>query len=149
MPKDRVRTADQSAVSSVTVTVGPTSVVSARVWATAARASIETVKSRPDLGVPTDVVDAFEGYLEAFEARMDVDVFLWTGTVDGTRLRRLAARWARLANLARDASETELMPADPAGQEFYDALATGFAVGLAAADDAERFAPKFEEVVPD
>jgi CheY-like chemotaxis protein len=149
MPKDRARTADQSAVTSVTVTIGPTSVASARVWAAAARATITTVKERPDLGVPDDVADAFEGYLAVFETQMEGDVFLWTGAVDATMLRHLAAHWARLVNLARDETESALLPADPAGAEFYDALATGFALGLAAADDVERFAPKFEEVVPE
>jgi CheY-like chemotaxis protein len=137
--------------SAVTVTVGPASAASARTWAAASRRTLETVKLRPDLEVPADVVAAFESYLDLWEPLMLGDVFEWTGSVDPELLRHLAAHWARLVTLARDDSETGIAPADPEGQEFYDALAAGFANALAAADETatERFAPRFEEVVPD
>ena len=133
------------------MTVGPASAASARTWAAASRRTLETVKSRPDLEVPDSVVAAFEAYLDQWEPQMSGEVFEWTGEVDPELLRRLAAHWARLVNLARDDAETGIAPADPEGQEFYDALAAGFLDALARADatTTEEFAPKFEEVVPD
>ena len=133
------------------MTVGPASSSSARIWAAAARRSLATIKGRPDLAVPAEVIEAFENYLDLWESAMSDDIFLWTGEVDPGRLRHLAAHWARLVNLARDDSETDLVPADPEGQEFYDALAAGFVEALATADalTTEEFAPKFEEVVPE
>jgi CheY-like chemotaxis protein len=136
----------------VHVSVGPVSARSGRAWATASRRTLETVKTRPDLDVPADVVASFERYLGEWEQAMadGSDVFRWTGEVDAAELQHLAAHWARLVNLARDDSETALAPADPLGQEFYDALATAFVTALAAADgDRERFAPIFEDVVPE
>ena len=136
---------------SVTMTVGPVSAASARTWAAASRRTLETIKRRPDLEVPADVVESFEEYLGLWEPEMQGDVFTWTGDVDPGRLPHLAAHWARLVTLARDDAELEIEPAEPEGQAFYDALATGFAEALAAADalSTEQFAPKFEEVVPD
>ena len=135
----------------VTMTVGPVSASSARTWAAASRRTLETIKTRPDLEVPDDVVQAFEAYLDLWAPAMEGDIFEWTGSVDPEQLRHLAAHWARLVNLARDESETAIAPADPEGQAFYDALATGFAEALAAADatTTEAFAPRFEEVVPE
>jgi CheY-like chemotaxis protein len=136
----------------VSVTIGPASSASARLWAAASRRTLAAVRARPELGVPVDVVERFDAYLDEWLPMMDDEVFLWTGEVDPDELRHLAAHWARLVNLARDDDdENGVTPADPGGQEFYDALATGFALALAAADEdeTERFAPKFEEVVPD
>ena len=135
----------------VTMTVGPAPGASARTWAAASRRTLETIKVRPDLGVPVEVIEAFEGYLDLWEPEMWRDEFSWTGEVDPERLRHLAAHWARLVNLARGDAETDIAPADPEGQAFYDALATGFVEALAVADatTTEVFAPKFEEVVPD
>ena len=135
----------------MTITVGPASVASARTWAAASRVTLATIKRRPDLGVPDEVVDAFEGYLDLWEPEMTGEIFHWTGEVDAERLRHLAAHWARVVNLARDDAESAIAPADPEAQEFYDALATGIMEALAAADatTTEEFAPKFEEVVPE
>ena len=135
----------------VSMTVGPASAASARTWAASSRQTLATLKQRPDLGVPDSVIEAFESYLDLWEPEMAGDVFSWTGEVDADLLRHLAAHWARIVNLARDGSETAIVPAAPEGQEFYDALAAGFVEALAAADamSTEEFAPKFEEVVPD
>ena len=135
----------------VTMTVGPAPAGSARTWAAASRRTLATIKERPDLAVPAGVLATFEEYLDQWEPEMTGDVFLWTGEVDAELLRHVAAHWARLVNLARDGRETSIAPADPEGQEFYDALATGFVGALAQADatTTEEFAPKFEEVVPD
>lgn len=134
----------------VSVTVGPASASSARTWAAGSRRTLATIKARPELGVPAEVIEAFEDYLDLWEPEMSGEVFTWTGEVDSERLRHLAAHWARVVNLARDDDVTGIAPADPEAQEFYDALATGFVVALATADalTTEEFAPKFEEVVP-
>jgi CheY-like chemotaxis protein len=109
-----------------------------------------TVRVRPDLDVPDEVVDAFEGYLDLWSGAMDGDEFSWTGDVDPEQLRRLAAQWARLVAIARESGDAArgLEPADPEGAAFFDALAVGMADALARADDDEQFAPKFEAVVP-
>lgn len=135
----------------VAMTVGPVSAASARTWATASRRTLATVKERPDLEVPDDVIEAFEAYLDLWAPAMEGDVFTWTGTVDPEQLRHLAAHWARLVNLAREDNDSGIEPADPEGRAFYDALAVGFAEALAAADatTTEPFAPRFEEVVPE
>ncbi|MDQ3106674.1 MAG: response regulator transcription factor [Actinomycetota bacterium] len=107
------------------------------------------MRSRPDLGVPDDVLEGFDHYLALWSEGMETEVFVWEGEVDVVVLRHLAAHWARLVTFARNAEGMGLLPADPEGEAFFDALATGMAVALAMADDAEGFAPKFEEVVPD
>ena len=137
-------------MASVEVSIGPAPGASARVWLVAAQQTIATVKSRPELDVPDDVLAAFDRYLELWSREMGGDEFRWTGTVDAAVLRRLASHWARLVTLAReDGSDSGLLPADPEGEAFFEALATGMGEALARADDAEAFAAKFEEVVPD
>ena len=134
---------------SVVVSIGPAPGASARAWLVAARRTLETVRHRPDLDVPDDVLASFDGYLATWAAEMAGDEFRWEGEVDPAVLRHLAAHWARLVTLAREADGgSGLAPADPAGEAFFDALAAGIADGLSRADDAERFAQKFEEVVP-
>ncbi len=133
----------------VSVSVGPVAGTSARVWLVAARRTMETARSRPDLGVPDDVLVAFDQYLDLWSKGMDAEVFAWEGEIDVVVLRHLAAHWARLVTFARDAEGMGFLPADPDGEAFFDALAKGMAAALAMADDAEGFAPKFEEVVPD
>lgn len=135
-------------MTTVVVAIGPVPGRSAVAWATAARASLATVRSRPDLGVPAVVIELFQRHLDLWgETMRDGEPFLWRGEIDADLLRSAAAHWARLVNLARSEG-TGLMPADPEGEAFYDALAAGMGAALVAADDGERFAPKFEEVVP-
>ena len=136
--------------ASVRVEIGPAPGSSALAWLAAARQTIEIARARTDLGVPLDVLAGFERYLDLWAAEMTGDVFCWAGDIDPSLLRHLAAHWARLVNLARDgASGSGLAPADPEGEAFFSALAVGMADALTRADDAERFAAKFEEVVPD
>lgn len=141
--------ADTALVPDVSVFLGPVPSPSARAWLRAATVTVAEARRR-DLGVPTDVLDAFDHYLRVWGAHMDGDRFEWSGTIEVGLLRHLAAQWARLAALAReDPAGSGLRPADPEGAPFFDALAVGLAEALARADDRERFAPKFEEVVPD
>lgn len=136
--------------ATVRVDIGPAPGRSARVWLAAAQETIATVRSRPELGVPLDVLAGFDLYLGLWSGAMQEEVFRWTGEVDPGLLRHLAANWARLANLAREADGgSGIRPADAEGEAFFSALATGMADALARADDAERFAAKFEEVIPD
>lgn len=129
--------------------IGPTSGPSARAWAASARQTIATVRRRPDLGVPDDVVRAFEHYLALWADGMAGEEFAWSGEIDPNVLRHLAAHWARLAMLARERPEQSgLHAAEPEGEEFFEALSAGIADALSRADDVECFAPKFEEVVP-
>jgi CheY-like chemotaxis protein len=150
MAQDRGAAADGGGVDSVSVTIGPAPAASARVWLEAAQRTMATVRAHPELEVPVDVVDAFEGYLAQWGAAMGGDEFCWTGDVAVEVLRHLAAHWVRLVSLAREGGPGSfgLEPAAPEGAEFFDALAAGMAEALARADDRERFAPKFDEVVP-
>jgi CheY-like chemotaxis protein len=133
----------------VRVSIGPVPAASARAWLQAAKVTMAEARAR-DLGVPADVLDAFDHYLELWGRDMAGDVFEWSGSIDPLVLRRLAGQWARLAMLAReDPDGSGLRPAGPEGGAFFEALAIGLADALARADDRERFAPKFEEVVPD
>lgn len=147
-PKDGRLAADTPLVGDVTVYIGPVSARSARAWLRAATESLAVARRR-DLGVPADVLDAFDRYLALWGCEMGGELFEWSGAVDPPLLRRLASQWARLAALAReDPDGSGLRPADADGAAFFDALAVGLADALARADDRERFAPKFEEVVP-
>lgn len=151
MPKDAAAVADDRCVPTVSVSIGPVSARSTRAWLDAARATMAVVRGRPDLGVPGDVLDAFDGYLDLWAGRAaDGEEFEWSGTVDVALLRRLSAHWVRLAALAREDPLGSGIPVGaPESEAFFAALASGMAEGLAVADDRERFAPKFEEVVPD
>lgn len=132
----------------VEISIGPVPTASALVWLEGARQTMAVVRSRASLGVPEPVVDAFDRYLDAWSLEMSGDEFFWTDRVDQEMLRHLAAHWARLANIARDQPEAGIATALPAGEPFFSALATGLAAALAISDDGERFAPRFEEVVP-
>ena len=150
MPKDRAGAADEPAMSTVTVTIGPVPGGSARAWLDAAVATMDVVRVRPDLGVPDDVLEAFDGYLLRWRREVSDEPFLWSGDIDPLVLRRLASQWVRLAALAReDPDGSGIRPGDPESGTFFEALAAGMAEALARADDQERFASKFEEVVPD
>lgn len=132
----------------VEISIGPVPAESARVWLEGARQTMAVVRSRETLGVPVPVMDAFDRYLDDWSL-VAGDLFHWTDRVDQEMLRHLAAHWARLANIARDQPESGITTAQPAGEAFFSALATGMANALAVSDDVERFAPRFEEVVPD
>jgi CheY-like chemotaxis protein len=133
----------------VSVTIGPAPGASARAWLEAAQRTVETVRSNPGLQVPPDVLAAFDHYLAVWAEAMGGDEFTWTGEVEAATLRHLAAHWARLVAMAREGDASPgIQPADPEGAAFFDALAAGMADALGRADDAEQFAPKFEEVVP-
>ncbi len=136
-------------MSQVSVSIGPTSGTSARAWLEEATRTIDRVRANPALGVPADVVADFDRYLAVWATAMEGDRFLWSGVVESETLRHLAAHWARLVTMARERpEESGIATARPEAAEFFDALALALADGLSRADDAERFAPKFEEVVP-
>lgn len=137
--------------ATVIVTIGPAPAVSAQAWLEAAGGTMATVRRHAELEVPAEVVAAFDHYLALWTAiAADDPEFHWVGEVDVPVLRHLAAHWARLVNLAREGG-SGAFGIEPAGAEagpFFDALAAGMADALARADDRERFAPKFDEIVP-
>jgi len=120
----------------------------ARTWIASARETLRTVRAHPELGVPADVLAAFESYVEQWaEMSETADPFLWAADIDSHVLRVLGAHWARLVTIARTDPSSGLRPAPPEGEEFYNALAIAILEG-AAVDDEENFSAKFEEVVP-
>ena len=137
-------------MSLVRVSIGPVSSASARAWAAAARETLATVRSRPDLGVPQDVVDAFDLYVDLWGVVADTtDPFVWASEVDPDLLTHLASHWARLINLARaDPEGTGIRPAPPEGEAFYNALATALIEATAAVETPENIADRLEDVIP-
>lgn len=132
----------------VRVNIGPVPAGAARAWTRSARETLATVRSRPDLEVPDDVVAAFESYVDQWSDIAEViDPFLWAGDIDTGLLRVLGAHWARLVTMARTDPGRGIRPADPEGEAFYNALAIAIVEG-AAVDDRENFSERFEEVVP-
>lgn len=133
----------------VEISIGPVPAESARVWLEGARQTMAVVRSKDSLGVPVPVIDAFDRYLDEWSLEMTGETFFWSDRVDQEMLRHLAAHWARLVNIARDQPEVGIAPDSPAGEVFHSALIVGIAAALAISDDNERFAPRFEEVVPE
>jgi CheY-like chemotaxis protein len=137
-------------MSRVPVTIGPVPAASATAWARTARRTIAAVRERPDLGIPEDVIASFEYYVSQWsELAASAVTFRWTDDVDVHVVRKLAGYWALLANAARqDDHPTGVEPAPPEAQPFYDALVGAMAAVLAAGEDEDRFAEKFDEVAP-
>ena len=128
------------------VSIGPVPTASARAWIGSARETIDVLRARPELDVPPDVVDAFAGFVDAFDehARSHPEVFHWSEPVDAEVVRRIGLHWARIVSVTRSGRAPELSTAPPEGQAFYDALAAGIADALAAEDIGHAFA----EAVP-
>ena len=132
------------------VSIGPVPAMSVSVWAVAAARTVLALREQPELGVPDDVIADFEAYVAEWSAlaASSSSTFVWTGDVVVADVRRLAGYWALLANIARtDAHPTGVEPAPEDARPFYDALVAAMAEVLAA-DDADRFSDKFEEVAP-
>lgn len=133
----------------VAVTIGPIPAESVTSWVETSLRTIAALREHPEIGVPVDVVDAFERYVLAWQqVAAGTSSFEWTGQVNVLEVRRLASYWALIANLSRsDGHPTGVEPGRPAAQPFYDSLVAAMAEVLAV-DDTDRFAEKFEEVVP-
>lgn len=119
-------------------------------WAETARATVDAVRRQPELGVPDDVVDAFDRYVREWaDIAARGDVFEWRGEIEPAFARRLASHWVMLVTIARErgAEATGIVPAPPDAQEFFDALALAFATA-SGADDEEAFVPVFEQARP-
>lgn len=131
------------------MTLGPVPAGSVRAWVGTARRTIAVLRMDGRLGVPAEVVDAFERFVDEWAEIAEAgEEFRWDGAVDPAEVRRLAAYWALLANTARtDEHPAGLDPAPAQAQPFYDALVEAIATAVAA-DEADRFADKFEEVAP-
>lgn len=135
--------------SEVYVTIGPLPTESVTSWVDTALRTIAALREQPEIGVPTDVVDSFERYVLAWhQVAAGTTTFEWTGPVSVLEVRRLASYWVLIANLSRsEAHPTGVEPGLPEAQPFYDALAAALTEALTV-DDTDRFAEKFEEVVP-
>ena len=134
----------------VLVELGPVPALSVSAWAGTAQLTVQALRAHPELGVPDDVIAAFERYVAEWRdlASAGPATFRWAGEVDVAEVRRLAGYWALLANLARtDDHPTEVKPAPAAAQPFYDALVACMAE-VVAINDSDRFSEKFEQVVP-
>lgn len=133
----------------VTVTIGPLAAESARAWLESARRTLAILRERLELGIPEDVIAAFERYARAWGEAAEGDVFEWSEDLEAATVRRLAAHWLTVATTARDRPELGISLPGPEAQAFYDALVVALATAAAADDEDERFAPKFEEAVPE
>lgn len=130
------------------VQIGPLPASSARAWLGSAVETIGLLSSTPELGVPPEIVAAFNGYLEQWRAAAEQDPFVWTGDVDPAQARELGAYWFHVAALAREASAAsgiKLPP--PEAEPFFHALVEAIAHASSVAD-VDHFTEKFEEVVP-
>jgi CheY-like chemotaxis protein len=134
-------------MSLVRVAIGPVPAASARAWVTSARSTLATVRER-DLGVPADVLDAFDVYVELWSAIADTtEPFEWSGEIDSDMLRHLAAHWARLVTMARSDPGSGLRTAGPEAEEFFEALASAI-VEASAVDDRDNISERLGEVIP-
>jgi CheY-like chemotaxis protein len=143
----RILLAITEGVCVVQVILGPVSAASARAWLGAARGTVAQIRIDLALDVPTWVAARFGRFLDEWEPGMQGDVFEWSGDVEPSEVREMAAHWFRLAKLARERPESGLRPAPPEGEEFYDALVLAMAEA-ASFEDNQGFAAKFEEVAP-
>lgn len=130
------------------VTIGPVPTASARAWIGSARDTIDVLRARKELDVPADVVDALEGFVDAFDAHAQAnpEVFRWSEEVDADVVHTLGLHWARIASVTRSGRAPELSTAPPEGEAFYDALANGVVDALAAQD--RPIGEAFAEAVP-
>ena len=137
----------------VDVSIGPVASSSALAWAAAARKTIRAVREHQELGVPADVADGFEEFLEQWVAAAErSDPLVWRGRVDRARVRRLSAYWLMLVTHARERpGHFGIEPAAPEAEEFFVALATAMADAIGDDQDEDEdddFVEIFEESVP-
>ncbi len=117
------------------VHVGPVPSGSVIIWIAYARTVLAQSLAHPGTHapLPTEAVDAFEGFLDRWEDTASVGTeFVWTADVDPERVEYLAHVWFQLA--ARLASEAEARGfplAPPEGEEFYQALVRALLDALA------------------
>ena len=131
------------------VKVGPVPSASVLAWSASARQTIETLRRRPELDVPADVVQGFEHLVSTWtDAARRADPFEWQAELDRDEIQRLSTQWMRLATLAREPG-SEIHPAPPEGQAFYDALAEAMLSALTPAEDREQIGAKLDELMPD
>ena len=131
------------------VSIGPVTSSSALVWAATARNSIRAMREHQELGVPADVADGFDAFVEEWVAIAERnETFEWSGVVDRPRVRRLSAYWLMLVTHAREhPGQFGIEPAPPEAEEFFVALATGMATAMGD-DDRDDYVDLFEETIP-
>jgi CheY-like chemotaxis protein len=100
------------------------------------------------LGFPSDVIDDFDRLVAAWAAGLSENrPFTWEGALPLDKIRRLAAHWADVATLARDASTSLRMP-PPEAAAFYEAVVSAVVNATELSGPRDRFADVFAEVVP-
>lgn len=133
----------------VPVRIGPVPSASVLAWSTSARQTIETIRRRPELEVPPDVVEGFAHLVSTWTAVAEAaDPFDWQAEMDRDEIQRLSTQWMRLATIAREPG-SEIHPAPPEGQAFYDALAESMLAALTPVEDREQIGAKLDELMPD
>lgn len=134
----------------VEVTIGPVASAGVLVWAATARKTIRAIREHHELGVPADVADGFEDFVDQWVAAAEAGPAMeWRSVVDRPRVRRLSAYWLMLVTHARERpGHFGIEPAPPEGEEFFVALATALAEAIGEDDEADDYAEVFEENVP-
>lgn len=133
----------------VPVRIGPVPSSSVLAWSASARQTIETIRRRPELDVPPSVVERFDELVASWtDAARSDDLFQWQADLDRDEIQHLSTQWVRLATIAREPG-SEILPAPPEGQAFYDALAEAMLAALTPAEDVEQIGAKLDELMPD
>lgn len=136
----------------VEVSIGPVASSSALVWAATARKTIRAIREHHELGVPADIADGFESYVDQWVAAAEQGPTMqWSARIDRPRVRRLSAYWLMLVTHARERpGHFGIEPAPPEAEEFFVALATAMAAAIGDSDEDEPddYAELFEENIP-
>ena len=120
--------------SSVHVDVGPFPSPSAQAWLKYARSVLDEARAGTEVAVPADVADAFEGYLDEWDAAAAAGpTFRWSGEADAEVVEYLLHAWFNLARaLAERAESRGVRVTPPEGEAFYNGLVRALLDALAA-----------------
>ena len=126
--------------------IGPVSMRAARRWLTHARGTVKALRDAPS-GIPVPVLDEFELLIDQWSGSVDGGaLFHWQSLVPVERVRRLSSFWATAARAVRS-PDTGLTGPPREARPFYDALVSGAANALAAADEG-GIGPTLRSVMP-
>lgn len=119
------------------VHVGPIPARSALLWIDYARDVLADRAAAAD-APPSDVVDAFVGYLDTWQAvAQRSSTFLWEADVDAEQVQFLALALFRMASKVYDTVSTGRFPVMPdEGIAFYRAMVEAFLDAMAGEDDS-------------
>jgi CheY-like chemotaxis protein len=127
--------------------IGPVSMRAARRWLRHARGTVNALRDATHAGIPAPVLDEFELLIDQWSGSVDGgERFHWQSLVPVERVRRLSSFWATAARAVRS-PDTGLTGPPREAQAFYDALVSGAANALAAADEG-GIGPTLRSVMP-